>query len=118
MCGMREQFSDSLSHDKPLSIEMVSYLVDNKAEREQVSIPSRSTMTWTRALSLLTRSGVRPLSLSAAGRLGSTCHPHTEVASDEDENKLPYQSPKWIPPKSHDKSHKRKLRVYKTVKSI
>jgi hypothetical protein len=33
---MREQFLDSLSHNS----EMVSYMVDNKAERERVSIPS------------------------------------------------------------------------------
>jgi len=43
---------------------------------------------------------------------------HEEVASDEDENKLPYQSPKWIPPKSHVNTTTNPTKgnyVYKTV---
>ncbi|KAL9391962.1 hypothetical protein Peur_015882 [Populus x canadensis] len=94
MWNERYQLSDSLSHNKPVGNEMVSYLVDKKAEREQVSIPSpkHHDLDLYRNTNLLADENQHIREYNAV---------HDEDVSYEDENKLPYQSPKWIPLKSH-----------------
>jgi vacuolar protein sorting-associated protein IST1 len=94
MWNERYQLSDSLSHNKPVGNEVVSYLVDKKAEREQVSIPSpkHHDLDLYRNTNLLADENQHIREYNAV---------HDEDVSYEDENKLPYQSPKWIPLKSH-----------------
>ncbi|XP_011035047.1 PREDICTED: uncharacterized protein LOC105132985 isoform X2 [Populus euphratica] len=94
MWNERYQLPDSLSHNKPEGNGMVSYLVDKKAEREQVSIPSpkHHDLDLYRNTNLLADENQYIREYNAV---------HDEDVSYEDENKLPYQSPKWIPLKSH-----------------
>ncbi|CAK7344389.1 unnamed protein product [Dovyalis caffra] len=90
----RKQLSDSLSHNKPVGKDRVSYFVHNKAEREQVRItsPEHHDLNLYRNTNLLADENQHIRQYNEV---------HEEDASDEDENKLPYQSPKWIPLKSH-----------------
>jgi vacuolar protein sorting-associated protein IST1 len=94
MWNERYQLSDSLPHNKPVGNEMVSYLVDKKAEREQVSIPSpkHHDLDLYRKTNLLADENQHIREYNAV---------LDEDVSFEDENNLPYQSPKWIPLKSH-----------------
>ncbi|KAL3596905.1 hypothetical protein D5086_008542 [Populus alba] len=94
MWNERYQLSDSLSHNKPVGNEMVSYLVDKKAEREQVTIPSpkHHDLDLCRNTNLLADENQHIREYNAV---------HDEDVSCEDEDKLPYQSPKRIPLKPH-----------------
>lgn len=94
MWNERYQLSDSLFHNKPVGNEMVSYLVDKKAEREQVTIPSpkHHDLDLCRNTNLLADENQHIREYNAV---------HDEDVSCEDEDKLPYQSPKRIPLKPH-----------------